>query len=239
MNQALETNIERAKKSLSQHNKCAHFDLELDESDISAFNQARINVRANYNHLGTGKNLIAELKQFFEKLGNDSILSKKLAKTVQNICTNSLDALHQEAAWITIRASKPHSAYNTPRWHIDGNFYQTEAGQDQYKIALGLKGAKTLFNDLSDDKIDRFVDMLLLSSMHCDEDMGLRENIASLFDEKATHCAGQNQGSIFLVGDKHKAAPHSEPPFKEDRLFLSIVPGSKKQISTVEQQLNL
>ncbi|MBA2653296.1 MAG: hypothetical protein H0U73_13690 [Tatlockia sp.] len=48
---------------------------------------------------------------------------------------------------------------------------------------------------------------------------------------QATVEEGQvNYGNIFIIGDKDSAAIHSEPHIDSDRLFISVVTGSKEQI---------
>ena len=56
-----------------------------------------------------------------------------------------------------------------------------------------------------------------------------RETIANMLDISQSIAAGPGHGAIYIVGTKY-AAVHSEPPIHEERLFLSIVPGSKSEI---------
>lgn len=62
-----------------------------------------------------------------------------------------------------------------------------------------------------------------------------RQAIATLLgkSKKLISIAYPHQGVVFIVGSDH-AAVHSEPPIKEERLFLSVLPGTKEQIKEWE-----
>ncbi|KAH6615869.1 hypothetical protein B0J18DRAFT_459814 [Chaetomium sp. MPI-SDFR-AT-0129] len=51
--------------------------------------------------------------------------------------------------WLTIRATQPTSAFNTPRWHTDDAFFldprQSEHARNQWKLCATLQGPGTLF----------------------------------------------------------------------------------------------
>jgi hypothetical protein len=41
---------------------------------------------------------------------------------------------------------------------------------------------------------------------------------------------------IFIVGNTEKALIHSEPPMTEERIFISILPGTEKQIENLKKR---
>ncbi|MBX2833896.1 MAG: hypothetical protein KTR28_02890 [Micavibrio sp.] len=238
MTSKLTTNLNNAATKLGRDLKFEHFDLGLGQLVLDDFQSMKISGYQYFNHFGNPEDATPKLVQYFESLGNDSALSEKLTIHVTTLCQDALKALNKEAAWITLRSSQNTNSHDIPRWHIDGTFWQNDPDK-QRKVAIGLKGPKTLFNDLSNDnaKIDELCEELMQANdTFCPQ---FRKKIARLFDDARTSSAAQGQGTIFNVGAKYHAAPHSEPPIHEDRLFLSIVPGTVQQIQELRLEWNM
>ena len=112
-----------------------------------------------------------------------------------------------------------------PRWHQDGYFYAPFAG-DQHKAALTLKGTGTLFNNFPQELRDEFNKY---SREARPDDLAAKKKLLDLVDTKQNETAEAGQGSVFIVGSG-RGAIHSEPPIHSERLFMSVLPGSKAQI---------
>jgi hypothetical protein len=67
--------------------------------------------------------------------------------------------------------------------------------------------------------------------------MGLegRAELARIVDAGGlVETSGEMQGTILRVGDRERAAVHSEPPISSQRLLLSIVSGSREQVRELQ-----
>lgn len=71
------------------------------------------------------------------------------------------------------------------------------------------------------------------------ESLELRSQLAKeLIVPSKVHQAQIGDGVVFIVGDEDFSAVHSESPIYSDRLFISIVPGTKKQIQELYDKWN-
>jgi len=221
------------------------FDLCLTEHDKQMLQSLNVDdTQQPYNNFGHLENLECELQDFLKSIGNDQAHGQAGAKIINNIVTRSIQKLQAQTAWITIRSFQAsHQDVYTPRWHTDGYYYATFQGQ-QYKIACALKGPGTVFCNVSEDIRKKFQELesQTFAEMTKEEigkltfqqrqqfEQKTRLKLAELLADLSIEQAPTAQGMLFIVGDKNSAAIHSEPPIKEDRLFISIVPGSREQI---------
>lgn len=232
--------------SLSEDKPFVIYDLQLTQKEAESLSMLEVNSTGEYNHYGTVDTLNNEVSIFIEKLGNTCDVSAQISKVIMRLLQESVNASKYQSFWIALRASTAHSGFDTPRWHTDGEFYDSNA--KQYKIAIVLKGAQTLFYDLPKENREWFnnlqnhagifnEDGFLNKELTLDSMEASRKIIASALDNKKAISAKFGQGSIFLVGSNF-AAVHSEPPIHEPRLFLSIVLGTKEQIKQLENRIN-
>ena len=68
------------------------------------------------------------------------------------------------------------------------------------------------------------------------EDKHIRPKLAKLVGKKYNKVP-DNKGLIFEVGSKN-AVIHSEPPIEQERIFISILPGTFEQISELKKRFN-
>jgi hypothetical protein len=112
---------------------------------------------------------------------------------------------------------------------MDGFFFPPFTG-DQRKIAIALKGAGTLFADLSTTWRLTFHECAT-RHQHAPMSAEGRRELMDIVNARGTvKSPPPNQGVIFRVGSADRAAIHSEPPIVTRRLFLSIVPGNQGQV---------
>lgn len=207
----------------------------------------KIEKTAEYSNYGAHSGMSHEIIAFMENLGNDSQSAWCTSKLITEVVNKAIKASGKESAWVAIRAFTPTSAYDIPRWHTDGNFFLSDTAGLQYKIATALKGASTLFYPLPDSMRDDFNDVqqsakfTLLPDGSLDKESFAKASLASrlqvnkMLNLTSSLSADVGQGVAFTVGSDFSAV-HSEPPIKEPRLFLSIVPGSPAQINELYQR---
>lgn len=243
---SLEQEISGSISGLSQEKPFIIYDLGLTSTEKEYLSGLKIHSCAEYSHFGSTQELCLEVKEFVAGLGNDVETSIQVSTIIEKCVKASLAASGKEAAWVTLRASVQNTDYDMPRWHTDGYFYQPYDGQ-QYKIAMVLKGAQTLFYLLPDkdrkwfDKVPRSTQPIYHKDGSIDKEATIqtmfksRQLLADSLDKKNIVSGAFGQGVVFAVGCDN-AAVHSEPPIHEERLFLSIVPGSSAQIQELQQR---
>ena len=211
----------------------SHFDLGLDVRVLKNFQNLNIQSTASYSNFGEPDHICAEIKKFLGGQGNDIVSAQVAAEAIDTIVKGVLGAFQSESAWVSLRSFSPTTEYDVPRWHTDGYYYEPFLG-DQKKVVATLKGAPTLINDLRGHLRQQFN---ALFSVIPHDDIEGRKEIAALVDSSKTSQAFPGQGSIFVAGSA-RAALHSEPPIKEPRLFLSVLPGSSVQIEELRKRWN-
>lgn len=211
---------------LSTSNPFVEFDMKLTGDDINCLSNLRIDSNNNYyneyNNFGDLDNLSYGLFAFLRSLGNEVETSESASTLISNLVNQVIIATGKETAWITLRASTATANFDTPRWHRDGYFYDLDLAtpDEQYKVVMAFKGPPTLFYNLPDGMRNEF-NLLSMSDK--------RDALSQLLNINQSVSAKPYHGAVFIVGADY-AAVHSEPPIHEDRLFLSILPGSEKQI---------
>lgn len=204
-----------------------------------------INSTSVYNNYGDAKNLFSEVEEFFKSLGNSVETSHTIAALVQYLTTEAVYASKKEEAWVAIRSwsADIKDNFSIPRWHTDGKFFSHNDDALQYKFALALKGPQTMFYNITDEERSNFnaiqgnVKVVYKAGGEIDfeamkkatEDN--RPILAKMLNnEDLIKKAKLGQAAMFVVGSD-KAAVHSEPIMDhEERLFLSIVTGTKVEI---------
>ena len=147
--------------------------------------------------------------------------------------------------WLTIRATRATNEFDTPRWHTDQEFFDSEGEPKvHWKLCTTLVGPGTLF--LSDGTKAREVQKK--------ERLDIRNSEAGSHQCQAIRCigcagmqevvrlllAGELRGfkvvqaaagecAFLKVGDEN-GAMHSEPPSHTDRVFVNVVPGTELEL---------
>lgn len=182
------------------------------------------------------KQLKTEAKFFFSCMGkNTTKACEKAADVVDRVTQQVLKEINTRAssdkrytnAYVMLRSYIPNIEYNISRWHTDGYFFKPYQG-DASKVVVVFKGAGTLFCAPTHRVRGIFF-------RHQDAISGVptladRKKLQEILKYSRKVQAPQWTGIEFEVGDKNRAAIHSEPPMKEHRIFLSIVPGSAKNL---------
>jgi hypothetical protein len=212
--------IQKAIKSLDADQPFQIFNLDLSANELNAFQALTISDSKEYNNLGNLAMLQTELKAFLKSIGHaDENTINLIVLAIDRIVTQSVKASGKETAWVALRATVPSTEFDIPRWHTDGYYY--EPRKNQYKFAIILKGPGTLFYKLPKSMKTKFESL---------EYKDNRPALAKLLNNPARRQQLKlNEGAVFIVGEGDSGV-HSEPPFSEQRLFLSVLPGSNTQI---------
>lgn len=242
------SNAQTAINNLGPNTPFAFYDLNLTDHEIKILEKISINspMLTDYNNYGNIDKLEVEINEFIKSLSQENeIIAEEFSQLIAKLVKGLVQASGKETAWVALRPSMPNSAFDLPRWHMDGYFYRPHDIR-QYKFALVLKGPSTLFCTLSLDQKKAF-DILKKKEIQkivqdengkiikFEEDMSNRQALATMIRDFQVPImvAQPYQGAVFVVGESN-AAIHSEPPISDNRLFLSILPGSKSQIEELK-----
>jgi len=188
----------------------------------------KIESTKEYEHFGELEKFPIKLQQFFQTIGNDKQLSSDIATIVQKITQDIIKKFNKKSAWICIRTVSHHAykIYSMTRWHVDGYYHKPFIGP-QYKVAFTLKGPSTLFYKLPDHLRKEFYETSGIDPIS-------RKETEKLIDPTKVYQPSNTEGVIFMTGDRTCATAHSEPIVNEDRIFISVFPGTHEQIKEIE-----
>lgn len=226
--------IPTAIKELGPENSFVCYDLHLSDDDIKVLKSLKVSITDEYNNYGNLKDLNSEVRTFIKSLNKENeAIAEATSKIIARIVNDIVRASGQETAWVAVRSFIPTSEYDVPRWHRDGYYYAPYEG-NPYKFAVTLKGPSTLFYNLPNDLKKEFSD---LERTGTEKNGYNRQTLATFLGQSQgnTRVPQPYQGAIFIVGSEY-AAIHSEPPIHEERLFISVLPGSQKQIKEWKDQ---
>ncbi|WP_032113978.1 hypothetical protein [Candidatus Paracaedibacter symbiosus] len=224
----LRSRIQFAINNLGPKNPFIHYNPQFSKSEEDALKSLKISSPKEYNNYGNLTALECELEEFIESLAKENKGSTKaVSQLIVRLVKDILQGSRQETAWVAVRAFTPTFEYDLPRWHIDGYYYKPFVG-NPYKIVMILIGAPTLFYRLPINKRGKFYDLIYEGTKKNNYN---RQAIADFLanSKEAISMPQLGQGTVFIVGSSN-AAVHSEPAIKKERLFLSVLPGSKEQI---------
>ncbi|KAF2113789.1 hypothetical protein BDV96DRAFT_578331 [Lophiotrema nucula] len=164
--------------------------------------------------------------------------------------------------WLTIRATKPTTEYDTVRWHTDDIFFDPPGEKDRFgssqtqwtpnnkrrywKLATTLLGPGTLFlkDGASARRIQRAAKQKecskrgehTCSSFRClgclDAVEAVRHTLAEQFMHEEVERPKYGDVAFFRLGDT-EGAVHSEPACNIDRIFVNVVPGSEEELKSL------
>lgn len=234
MKDTIKDQAQTAINNLSPQNSFAYYDLQLSDQEIKILKSLKINTTDEYNNYGNLNALEPEVRKFIQSLSpKNKTTAEAASQIIVQIVNDIVQASGQETAWIAVRSFTSTSEYDVPRWHTDGYYYEPRRG-NPYKFALTLKGESTLFYRLPATERDAFS---ALQRKGTEQNQYNRHALADLLGRspEALSITKPNQGAVFIVGSDI-AAVHSEPPIHEERLFLSVLPGSREQIKEWEKQ---
>lgn len=211
----------------------SHFDLDISDDVWALCEGLNIEPNGDYNNFGQPETLEADIAKFLTGMGNESADAKVVALEISKINDEVKQAFGVDSSWLTLRPSEPSDAFDIPRWHKDGKFF--EGDEKQRKVIALLTGQDhTLIADITSEEHKK-INKLYASGQNYDS--VLRSEFAEQVNTSSISQAHDRQGSVFTVGEE-MATLHSEPPARSKRLFLSVVPGTAEQIEALRVRWN-
>ncbi|TRX89401.1 hypothetical protein FHL15_009699 [Xylaria flabelliformis] len=165
--------------------------------------------------------------------------------------------------WLTIRATKPTSEFDKPRWHTDDVFFSVSGGglraipregdgdrildlQTDWKLCTTLLGPSTMFIPPEYQVEARRTQRVTRKSLTADHDCtsirciacaatsdAVRERLSTHLKPMGAVQATIGECAFFRIGQE-KGAVHSEPCMSGgDRVFINVVPGQKDELKNL------
>jgi hypothetical protein len=263
-NSSNKLNIKKIKDQINQideNNTYVVIDLNFSEKEREHLKNFKIDRPNVYSRYGAIELMEKELPKYFEKLGNNDKKSiKVLTNMILRINNDLLEAFNKPSAWIDIRASKPNPDFDIPKWHLDGRYFE-----DKYtptlKFVTTLKGPSTLLSDSKQHNIrgrirketntlklqklfsklreaikDNNKEIMLdLHKKIQHENIKTRKKVAKILDKDSVHSMSNGDGAIYTTNNSLYGCLHSEPPINEERIFVSILPGTEAEIEELKK----
>jgi hypothetical protein len=214
---------------LGAENSFACIDLRLTNREIELIDQLKFKqlpegASVQYDRFGDLHLLKDELPDFLKSIGNDdNDVIEAVAEVISRTVQNTVSASNKDSAWVCVRASTPTTAFDIPRWHMDGAYYGFNGPYPYpglvFKFAATLKGSSTLLYKLPHDQRDIFI-------THWDD----RTFLSEFLDLNKVESPKKGEGVFFIVAEDKMGAIHSEPIMHDNRLFFSILIGDKSEI---------
>ncbi|KAF9776142.1 hypothetical protein IL306_005704 [Fusarium sp. DS 682] len=167
-------------------------------------------------------------------------------RTTQDDCIGHGE--EKSSCWLTIRVTKPTTAFEIPRWHQDGNMYPYDQGREEVvrsKYGLTLLGPRTLMLE-PDERV--FTTQREAEAQYCwwqgtddpepsveemdDADDKLREYLSNEFKDTPRVQVGHGQVVRFSWG-RDDSPVHSEPDLVSDRVFMTVLYGSESELRSM------
>ncbi|KAH7240161.1 uncharacterized protein BKA55DRAFT_577118 [Fusarium redolens] len=169
---------------------------------------------------------------------------KAFLDATHNDCTGHAE--EKKSCWLTIRITKPSTAFEIPRWHQDGPMFPYDQGREdavRSKYALTLLGPSTLMLE-PDENV--FTTHRKAEARHFwwwnkddapepsedeiyEADDKLRECLTNEFKNTPRVQVGHGQVVRFSWG-RDDSPVHSEPDLVSDRVFMTVLYGSESEL---------
>ena len=232
------------------------FKLKYKRDEIKCIDSFVISKTKSYSYMGCKKDMIT-MYSFLSELGDNSTeCIEGIEKIVMKLLNNILSVYKKKYYWLSIRATLPNNLYDVPRWHKDGRFF-IKSNKASSKFVTVLKGPGTLFikntknvskihNDITNKK---HYETRQIKDYSIQEQIKIDDKYRPIYVKKLKKAKiiqiKNNEGAIFYTGTVNRidnkvfitdGALHSEPQMDAPRLFISILPSSKKNIEELKQR---
>lgn len=220
------------------------FHIDYTQEEKNAIHNFNVKNAGNYNAFNyNGSELNKkDVKEFLEKLGDNSkkeinLITEIIFKLLSNITKGYKTDYYR----ISIRIVDFSHDFDIPRWHIDGKYFKDKLNQS--KFVTVVKGPGTLFKDNTPEikKVfhpirDEFHKEISNVEVGTDEWTKISNKYRKKFDHELqpfkTNQLSNDDGIIFFAGDENSLI-HSEPHMDRQRMFISILPGTKEDIDII------
>ncbi len=226
----------------------ASFDVGLTPKEEQSITEINIEKELpQFNYYGhVNEELVKNLIVYFSELGeNSEEVISTISQLVARVAETATRDFDKESAWVMVRTSLPNNYFDIPRWHSDGKYLKPFDSEDKtHKLVMTIKGALTRFGEKIDP--ENFEQLMKEWSKNYElnhgnseafgkEDIRIRKELDSTIREIKPSKEGE--AVYYLVGHED-AKIHSEPKIDSPRIFMSVVTGSKDQVSELEERWN-
>jgi hypothetical protein len=224
------------------------FNINYTEKEQECINKIKINVDNDfddYSYYGS-INKISGINTFLLKIGNNTKEEiDKLEKIILKLLKKVLDGYQTEYFWMDIRVSSPSNDFDSPRWHQDGPYFDRTIITS--KFVTTLKGPGTLLIK-STKKVSNIYNTIrdtiykeIRKTNNQDEQIKIHHKYRPIYADKLKNekiiQVKNNQGVIFYANSGGiDGAIHSEPKVDDNRIFISILPGTKENIESLKKK---
>ena len=185
-------------------------------------------------------------------INSNKISHNSLSQIIKKIGKIVLEGYSKDDFWMNIRFQPKNNLFDFPRWHCDGKYFKST--ENQSKFVITLKGPTTLLIKPSFESINTYLQIKQEeeyeiqkakeeSTFNNDKLMEIintyRQKFADKLKDYDVIQPTNNQGVIFFAGNNENCAIHSEPPFTEPRIFISILTGTKEQINEWKSRMKI
>jgi len=203
----------------------------------------------SYSFNGNLKDM-KDLNDFLSVLGNNSsedieTLENKIKEIAKEVVTGFGKASPDEKyCWLNIRITYKDPFFNIPRWHHDGYAFESRGyKKGQASFIMAFQGPGTLLIKDTGKVIDKYNEIQKLKKPIKygepgweKESMRIRKLEYKELKDVDKIQLTNNEGCVFFAypgTDKKfkQGALHSEPKKDTFRMFMKIIPGTKKEIN--------
>ena len=193
---------------------------------------------------------INKIMDFFTKIGNNKINdSIIISNIIKKLCIEVCNGFSENkiACWLSIRVSLPNNRFTIPRWHMDGKFYNVnlrnvQSNDIQLKFITTLKGQGTLLANPTKKIKSKYWTITNGNSTDPKTEFKKRMDDRVIIDnllQKFKIQSKNDEGVIFVctANDRNNymiRGLHSEPDIVEPRIFISILPGTEREIKELQ-----
>ncbi|KAK2931340.1 hypothetical protein FoTM2_008850 [Fusarium oxysporum f. sp. vasinfectum] len=160
---------------------------------------------------------------------------KAFLKTTQNDCSGLTE--EKKACWLTIRITKPCTAFKIPRWHQDGPMFEYDQGREDVVRSnrMNMSSPRSMKREARYYWWQNKTDGPEPSEdeMYEADDL-LRESLGNAFKDTPRVQVGHGQVVRFSWG-RDDSPVHSEPDLVSDRVFMTVLYGSESELRTMSK----
>jgi hypothetical protein len=219
------------KKYLIQHG-VASINLELIPEEKQRLRDFQIQIDGsdgNFLYWGSvnNANLLTNFESYLSRLGkNKKVDITSISNLTIRIAKDVAKHFNTEFAWIETKTFLANDTFIVPRWHTDNKFF---IPYTVYKFVWAAKGPQTRFGMNKDQEKFKELTVQEVNAGHgTGNNIRVRKEIDQIVDE--IEISGKEKAALYRSGGENPVV-HSEPHMDEDRLFIAIVPGTKKEIN--------
>ncbi len=224
----MKININEIKDYLDNKTSYKIFDINYTKEELDLIEKFNISNFGNYNSYNT----INNLENFIKNIGKNSENNITMFyNIIKSLLENILKAYDTDSYWISLRILSKTDFFDIPRYHCDG-YYFRDRNKLQTKFITTLRGPTTLILDVKEEYEK---DILQMNSLNTFTDLEKREHIAKYISGEKINITNTN-GIIFVAGNKEKCLVHSEPKHDDNRIFISILPGTREEINDFSER---